>query len=97
MICCNHLTDIYPKEMQGKCRYKKNIINLEDCITCTNRFYNFKELEIGQFYFNDDTKSYYIKISNLTAFDLENNKVRYMGKYVNINVNNCLLCDYEVW
>ena len=95
MICCNNLTDIYPKEMQGRCKYKRSIINLEDCIECRHRFFKFNDLEIGQFFFNIDTNRNYIKLSNLTAFDLDNNKICRMHKY--ININNCLLCDYEVW
>lgn len=95
MIFCNYLTDIYPKEMQGKCKYKKSIINLEDCNVCRLRLFNFSELKIGQFYFNVDIRCNYIKISDWNAFDLDNNKICYMGRH--LKINNCKLCDYEVW
>lgn len=95
MICCNYLKDIYPKDNTGRCEKKRLfLVNLEDCNNCPYRFFNFEELFIGQFYYNVDTHCDYIKISNLTAFDLDNNGVKYIGLD---ETNNCLLSDYEVW
>ena len=93
MIACNYLTDIYPKEYQGRCAQYRQLIDLEKCAHCHHRLFTFSEMKIGRFYYNSVDNRYCIKISETECFDLNKNEIL----PVNFEKAFAMLCDYEVW
>ena len=61
--------------------------------------FSYKELDVGDFFFNLDTGNYGIKISSKRYFNLDHNRVYgfYGGMSNDSNHKVYIKCDWEVW
>lgn len=62
-------------------------------------YFSYKELEVGDFFFNLDTKSYGIKLSPKRYFNFDHKRVYgfYGGRSNDSNRKVYAKCDWEVW
>lgn len=64
-----------------------------------NNNYSYKELDVGDFFFNLDTGNYGIKISSKRYFNLDHKRVYgfYGGMSNDSNRKVYYKCSWEVW
>lgn len=71
MDYCKYCVDYDVKRMQASCNLRREIVAKETCIRCNQYLWRYKDLDIGQCYFDTATKHYGIKLTSCRAYNLD--------------------------
>ena len=71
MVYCKHCVDYNVIQKQAKCDVFHRIVNEEHCVLCSNYLWRYKDLDIGQCYFDTATQHFGIKLTSCRAYNLD--------------------------
>lgn len=75
MVYCRHCHHYDVEHHQVCCRIHRKVVNEEQCIRCSNYLWRYKDLDIGQCYFDTATKHFGIKLTSCRAYNLDEKRV----------------------
>ena len=75
MVYCKHCVDYNVIQKQAKCDVFRKVVNEEQCIRCNNYLWRYKDLDIGQCYFDIATQHFGIKLTSCRAYNLDDKHV----------------------
>ena len=75
MVYCKYCVDFDVKRLQASCSVHRKIVAQEWCIKCPNYLWRYKDLDIGQCYFDVATKHFGIKLTSCRAYNLDEKHV----------------------
>ena len=75
MVYCKHYIDYDVLHMQASCEIFNKKVNEEYCVKCSNYRWRYKDLDIGQCYFDTATQHFGIKLTSCRAYNLDEKHV----------------------
>ena len=98
-LVCDNAVDIDPRDQTVFCKMKDKVIGTEKCAWCHKRYFAYKDLDIGQAFFDVSSKHYGIKLSPARAYDIDHKRVYgFYGNHANDSDDyRYLLADIEVF
>lgn len=99
IIKCKEALNLDAQRMQVYCSILNHVVGLEKCAVCQKRPFAYKELDIGQFFFDASSKHYGIKLSSCRAYNIDECRV-YGFAYNHANDSDdqrYYKCEFEVW
>ena len=101
MIVCNHCDVAFSDiaHCMRFCTTQGKQVPIKTCMLCSSRLYRYKDLDIGDFFYDKSNNHYGIKLSSCRAFNLDYKCVYGFSSYYANNSNEFkyLKCQYEVW
>lgn len=75
MVYCKYCVDFDVKRLQSSCSLHRKIVAQELCIKCPKYQWRYKDLDIGQCYFDTATQHFGIKLTSCRAYNLDEKRV----------------------
>ena len=75
MVYCKYCVHYDVEHHQACCSTLCKIVNEEQCITCSSYLWRYKDLDIGQCYFDTATMHFGIKLTSCRAYNLDEKHV----------------------
>lgn len=99
MVYCKYCADYDVINKQAKCDKYHVVINEERCIKCSQYLWRYKDLDIGQCYYDTATKHFGIKLTSCRAYNLDEKRVYgFAGNHENDSEDRRYLkSDLEWW
>lgn len=96
---CSEAIDYNVQKHQVFCGFYNHIVMEEKCVICQKRPFAYKDLDIGQFFFDASSKHYGIKLSSCRAYNIDECRVYgFFGNHANDSDDQRYYkCDFEVW
>lgn len=99
MNYCEYCVDFDVKRLQASCGLHRKVVAQELCIKCPHYLWRYKDLDIGQCYFDAATKHFGIKLTSCRAYNLDEKHVYgFAGNHANDSEDRRYLkADMEWW
>lgn len=77
MVYCEYCKHYDVLHKQACCDYsfQPKVVNEEQCVKCSNYLWRYKDLDIGQCYFDTATQHFGIKLTSCRAYNLDEKHV----------------------